>query len=308
MLIPFACVAEELPEEAVAPPPPGVQATLSDGTVLVGEPLATLDRRRWWLPARGLVHLMFDATAVGVYPNDRRVRVALSRDVASAQAVALDPATPSWQDHLIQRGVVLAQMPLDVPGPVWVLRANDGYHLGEGGYGTFAWDLSLTDAAGARFSAAGTANTDYFVWQVPVVLPLGGVVTEVVRNEPDHGPGVIPAGAVNNMVGVRVDGQLALYVLHLAQGSVPANVQPGVVLPAGAFVGTVGMSGVTLEPHLHIVLHFLDLAPGPTGVMRTWSVPVTWSGVWTSSAPTGPGVWQDVAVPGTGVWMDDAAF
>jgi len=135
-----------------------------------------------------------------------------------------------------------------------------------------------------------------------------GVVVEVVRDAPDNLPGAYPDDAVNNMVGVWLGGQVYLYLLHFQQGSIPASLRPGVALEQGAFLGLVGNSGVTLEPHLHMTALYYDVAPVGSGEVRTWSVPIEWEDVYLSATVEGPGELSPWATPGTGLWIDDEAI
>jgi hypothetical protein len=284
----------------------GMAYTLADGTRVQGEVIATYDHRLWWDESEQTSWAVFDPEGWALYPDDVSLRFVSSLDVASSVAVDLGEASP-WFDVLEREACVIAAMPLS--GPAQVIMGNEGYHLEEDGYGDFAWDLVQTDDAGRRFTGSGTQNEHFLVWGEPVTLPLPGVVVEVVRDAPDNRPGAYPEGAVNNMVGVWIGGQVYLYLLHFQQGSIPVTVQVGEVLPAGAFLGRVGNSGVSLEPHLHLTALYYDLAPvGASGEVRTWSVPIQWAGLWQSETVDGPGEWHERLVPATGRWIDDEAL
>jgi hypothetical protein len=291
--------------DALPPPPRGVRVTLTTGQVVEGEVLAAVDHRLWWTPQPRTSWLVYDPRGRAPWPGDRSVRAVRDDEVARVQWGP--PPRRTWRDRLRADGVVLTRLPLDLAGPAWVMQGNDGYHLEEGGFGTFAVDLAVADATGATCVAPCADLADFLVWDAPVALPLGGVVTEVVSTAPDNPPGTL--GTVNNLVGVRVDSHLALYLLHLRQGSVPAGVTPGKWLPAGTVVGRVGNAGVTLEPHLHVALLYLDVAPvSPAGRARSWSVPIQWGPLWHSASLAGPATWVAEGVPRTGTWVGEVAF
>jgi len=290
------------PTEPTEPEPDGLELSLVDGTVLRGSLVASYDQRIWWASAEVETLALFDPAGWASWPEDRSLRFVHSTDIARSTPVHLDGAA-TWEETLRGLSLGVGSMPLE--GPALVIRGQDGYHLEEDGYGDFAWDLVRTDSLGRRFSGTGAQNEDYLVWGQEVRLPSAGVVVEVVRDAPDNRPGAYPEGAVNNMVGVWLGGQVYLYLLHFQQGSIPSGIAPGVGLEAGTVLGRVGNSGVSLEPHLHMTALYYDVAPVGSGEVRTWSVPIEWRGLWIAGAADEAGSWTEWAVPETGVWIDD---
>jgi hypothetical protein len=124
---------------------------------------------------------------------------------------------------------------------------------------------------------------------------------------------------VNNRVGVWLGGAYYLYLLHFRPGTIPTSargtcepVVPGVrcvdvgaSLPAGTYLGRVGNSGVTYEPHLHVTLYFYDAADGPA---RSWSVPSEFADVWTAQDPSQGASFASWGVPQTGQWISAMGF
>jgi len=278
---------------------PPAQAVSTDETAAgPGELIATYDHRRWWVePADLVTSAWFDPRRFDAFPFDRSFQfeaepTGKSPGVGTGRAVYLD--------FLRREGLTIPQLPLN--GRSFILQGNSGYHLREGGFGDFAWDLSRTDDGGRRFQGFGSANEDYFVWDEPVTLPLSGYVAEIVRDRPDNPPGTI-LGAQANLIGIRLTGFYYLYLLHLRQDSIPAELQVGDWLPAGTFVGRVGSSGVALEPHLHLTLMWLDRYGAEP---RLWSVPTLFEGLWvTPDLGLSPRFFPEL-VPPTGSWVSEA--
>lgn len=292
-----------------------VTFALRDGGVASGWLAAEYDHRAWWwTPSDELTWALLQPARFAPAPLDRSVTFLSLRDVLDAGPMPAWPQ-PAVFDFTRDAGLSLGRVPLD--GVAYVITGHDGYHLQEDGYGNFAWDLVRTGVDGGRFTGAGADNADYLVWDAPVYLPTAGVVVEVVRDAPDNMPGGYDGGAVNNLVGVRVGGAWAVYLLHFRQGTIPSRdagtcepavpgvpcVEPGAALPAGAYLGRVGNSGVSLEPHLHVTMLYLDVVTG-----RAWSVPTEFADVYVSGAPGAPTVRQDFAAPLKGAHLSATPF
>jgi hypothetical protein len=91
---------------------------------------------------------------------------------------------------------------------------------------------------------------EYLVYDEPVFAPCGGSVVEMKNDHPDH-----PAGGEYrdtsgvNFVTLRCN-KADIILAHLRRGSIEVSI--GQTLKTGNFIGTVGNSGNTEEPHLHI--------------------------------------------------------
>ncbi|PKN55221.1 MAG: hypothetical protein CVU56_22335 [Deltaproteobacteria bacterium HGW-Deltaproteobacteria-14] len=291
-------------EDIGASGPVGRRLRLDDGRVVEGELISIYDGALWQDPDDGgrLLGLFDPERFVDSYA-DRSIVFVDERAVVADEPVALPAGRLEYRDWLLSRGVALSAVPL--ASPAYVITGHEDHHLAEDGYGDFAWDLVLAEDDGVRWRGDGLDLEDYLSWGAPVTAPVAGEVVEVVRDADDIPPGALPPegiDAVENLVGIRVAGLYTVYLLHLQQGSVPAEVAPGVTVAAGDAVGRVGNSGTTLEPHLHVVLLMWDAERE-----RYWSVPAEFLDVWQSVRSTGA-VRLDRYDPEQGDWIGSAPF
>ena len=274
----------------------GHRLTLDDGRVLVGEVIAIYDHALWTSPTEARTWALFDPDAFGEWPDDRSLVFVDEATITSAEATALPAARLSWRDWLAAHGLGIQRVPLT--GASHVLMGHASWHLGEDGYGDFAWDLTYADASGARWRGDGLDLDDYAVWDAPVVAPVAGTVVELVGDAPDNPPGTMPAAGLSapeNLVGLRVAGALHVYVLHLRAGSPVPTL--GAVVAVGDPLGRVGNSGTTLEPHLHLAMLAWDFERE-----RFWSVPCDFFDVWVGASP-GDVRHAARVDPETGTWI-----
>jgi Peptidase family M23 len=126
----------------------------------------------------------------------------------------------------------------------------------------FAVDINELDGHGRR--AAFTALSDvgtYGIYGKAVFSPCDGRV----RNTRDGSPDEVPpegsgARAAGNFVAIDC-GEVTVLLAHLRQGSI--GVRVGQPVRVSDQIGSVGNSGNSSEPHLHI---HAAKNPGPTGL------------------------------------------
>lgn len=120
----------------------------------------------------------------------------------------------------------------------------------------FALDISKLNGWGSR--AAGLLPDDlhrYAIYGDRLYSPCSGVVRKAVDGFPDRLPSDfangLPEGtpAAGNHVVIGCH-DTDVYIAHIQQGSV--QVQEGDAVEAGSWIGNVGNSGNTTEPHLHL--------------------------------------------------------
>jgi murein DD-endopeptidase MepM/ murein hydrolase activator NlpD len=157
---------------------------------------------------------------------------------------------------------VVMRLPLD--GPVRVAwggrRARANYHVGSPAE-RWGYDLLVT-REGDSHQGAGEAVSDYHAYGLPVLAPAPGRVADVHDGDPDAAPGrPEPVRRGGNRIVLEVAPGQYLFLLHLKAGSI--RVEIGDRVKAGQVVASVGNSGNSTEPHLH--LHLQDSPAFETG-------------------------------------------
>jgi len=194
-----------------------------------------------------------------------------------------------YQQFMRQHGYVFENVPAE--GEIWISCAWDKYHAWEDGRGNYAWDFGALNTNMMSYSNYGTRNTDFTIWGRNVLLPMGGKVVTVMRNEVDNTPDINAAVEMEdhtsgsdvdleekpqNIIELQIGGDTSPFLLrliHFRRNTIPNTIRVGQEYAAGTYLGQVGNSGTTLVPHLHVVFGFTDANN------RFWSLPVEWSGV-----------------------------
>ncbi|WP_069806081.1 M23 family metallopeptidase [Thermogemmatispora onikobensis] len=120
----------------------------------------------------------------------------------------------------------------------------------------YALDLAVIDALGRRtsgFSLFPRPLTAYHSFGQPVLSPIDGIVLNCENRLPDQPIGSTdPQRPLGNYVLMRSAArpEVHLLVAHLQQGSVA--VRPGQEVRVGDYLGRIGNSGNTSEPHIHL--------------------------------------------------------
>ena len=274
---------------------------LQSGDRVTGELIAVYDSARWWNPGDGLLYAVFDPERFAPYPNDRSIRFVWATEVRSIERTSRAVPGASYRQFLRDNQIVFRQPPLTDTS--YVITGNESYHLDEDGFGDFAWDVERTDDAGRRFTGSGLQNEDYLVWDLPVVSGVAGEVIEIVADGVDNEPGAHPpiGAAVNNLVGIALGGSYYAYYLHFRENGVDPALAVGDRVAPGDVLGRAGNSGVSLEPHIHVVLLWYDVE-----AERSYAVPAEFADVLVAPTPTGPFDLHEYHVPATGEWLDHA--
>jgi Peptidase family M23 len=93
--------------------------------------------------------------------------------------------------------------------------------------------------------------TDYYAWEKPVLSPIRGWVTWVVRDLPDGTIGSVDSdNNWGNYVVLYDERGFYVEISHFAQDSIVVN--PGDRIERGSLIGRCGNSGYSPQPHIHI--------------------------------------------------------
>jgi murein DD-endopeptidase MepM/ murein hydrolase activator NlpD len=112
----------------------------------------------------------------------------------------------------------------------------------------------MIDGSTTRSGDLGS-NEAYHAWNKTVRAAADGEVVDVVRDQLDRSGSQASTApclfAPANRVVLKHEGGVHTAYLHLKHNSIPANLVPGARVKAGAWIGRVGNSGHSSEPHLH---------------------------------------------------------
>lgn len=137
-----------------------------------------------------------------------------------------------------------------------------GFHLPVAG----GWTALMTQGPLGPFShrtswAIDMVLPDWGTYTSTVVAAKSGVVMYVKDVSTVGGLGTGFSGYANGVVIRHGPGEYSWY-WHLAQGSVPTDVQPGTLVEAGTVIGWMGSTGYSSGPHLHFQISSSFRWPG----------------------------------------------
>ncbi|MBT8071276.1 MAG: M23 family metallopeptidase [Gammaproteobacteria bacterium] len=140
---------------------------------------------------------------------------------------------------------------------------------------SYALDILGVNALGARKSVTGSHEDleSYVIYGQPVFSPCDGRVSAMIDGKPDLIP---PNADTENPAGNHVlieCGDFEILLAHLQERSTRVAIDDIVV--TGDFIGRVGNSGNTSEPHLHI---HAERGGEPGVILDGNSVPITIEG------------------------------
>lgn len=161
-------------------------------------------------------------------------------------------AYPSSHDGKISE--VKFEIPIDTTLTVaWGGKSlNENYHVTEPDQ-RWAYDLFVM-RDGFSFKGDSTNLANYFCYGLPIIAPADGKIMEVVDTMPDMAIGDLSEESYpnGNYIVLKVAENEYLLLCHLKPNSIKVKV--GEFVKQGKEIASVGNSGHTSEPHLHIQL------------------------------------------------------
>lgn len=161
--------------------------------------------------------------------------------------------------------IMTSHIPDDEPIELAFPLKSGTYYIGHGGSNTFmnyhsdyppqkyALDILKLNQFGTRAKGLYPKELDkYAIYQDALYSPCNGEILEARGHLPDlTPPDTDPENALGNYVALSCENTDAIvYMAHMEKDSV--IVQEGSGVQVGDQVGTIGNSGNTTEPHLHI--------------------------------------------------------
>jgi len=151
-----------------------------------------------------------------------------------------------------QTGVYLS---LPVMGEWSISQAYNGKHTHKGIY-AFAFDFDIRDEKGLTYKADGSKLTDYYCYNLPVIAPANGYISDVRDGIKDNEINEVDLEQNwgNALVIKHAEG-LYTKLSHLMLDSI--QVKLGDFVYKGQLIARCGSSGRSPEPHLHFQVQWL---------------------------------------------------
>ncbi len=138
---------------------------------------------------------------------------------------------------------------LPVIGEWNISQGHEGKITHKGDY-KYAWDFDMRDDEGSTYRLPGIQTSDYYCYDLPVVAPAAGFVTQVIDAINDNKIGDVDLEQNwGNTVVIKHGEYVYSKLSHLKKGSV--KVKAGDYVKKGDVVAHCGSSGRSPEPHLH---------------------------------------------------------
>ncbi|MBN1634593.1 MAG: M23 family metallopeptidase [Ignavibacteria bacterium] len=121
-------------------------------------------------------------------------------------------------------------------------------------FAVYSFDIVRLNEYGNRAYGIAPENlNDYAIFGTDLYSPCEGTVIGVINNIDDNKPGNInQSRKAGNFVLIKSDG-ITLMLAHLQRGSIVVDKDDKVTY--GSYIGKIGNSGNSREPHLHIEAH-----------------------------------------------------
>jgi hypothetical protein len=220
----------------------------NDGSIVSGELIGKYEDKWFW---------EFEAKNhyLALYQNEK-IFVVNQSDIQSVSKE--DSLISKYQEFLLSNKLYLSGAPLR--GWNYVSTGNEDHHLHESMYGNFAWDI-IKVKAGLAFKNFGQHNEDYFVWNQELFSPISGTIVDKNDLEEDNLADPyfltdLSQKTYGNYVLLKLHNGFYFVFLHLKQNSIPKDLKVGSKVEVGQLIGTVGNSGISYLPHLHMTLYY----------------------------------------------------
>jgi urea transporter/murein DD-endopeptidase MepM/ murein hydrolase activator NlpD len=123
-------------------------------------------------------------------------------------------------------------------------------HLGDWQY---AWDFVIVDDDKKTYRGFGNELTDYYCYNVPILAPAAGYVTQIIDNVEDNAVGGMDIQQNwGNTIVIKHSEGLYSKISHIKQETFKVAV--GDYVYRGQFLANCGNSGRSPEPHIHFQL------------------------------------------------------